>query len=314
MNRFLLLRPGAFRLLLAVFVLLCHVTRLETGRLGVILFFVLSGYWISDLWDRQKGDAPLGLFFLNRFFRIWPLYIICVFISAYLLSRPIPAISYGLFGVATVPKAVPIGVEWSLDVEAQFYLLLPFFALRKPPAWLIVPFTAIGWALMLQTGIVTVLAYLPAFAAGIWLYRRRKQPLPFNLWHAITAIVAFVSICLAVPMLRAQFDYRYPNALHDDVFAFAWAVSFLPYIALSLRETSSKFDRHLGNLSYPLYLIHMPAMQYLQMGKAVEIAVAFLAALGLYLVFDVPIEKLRYRLLGSAALARLFARKAAQTV
>lgn len=51
MDRFIL-KPGGFRLFLATLVLVSHFSSLLVGQLGVALFFMLSGYWITTLWLR----------------------------------------------------------------------------------------------------------------------------------------------------------------------------------------------------------------------------------------------------------------------
>lgn len=308
----LVLHPGAFRLLLALMVVASHISRLEIGRLGVVLFFVLSGYWISDLWDRQRTAPPLPLFYLNRLLRIWPLYMIAVLIASFLSGRPIPLVSYGLFGVASMSPPWPLGVEWSLDIEAQFYLVLPFIAMLRPAWWWAIPATLLGWIIHAQLQINSVLVYLPAFAAGIWLYNGRKAPLAFGPGLAALALAAFVAACLAIPALRVQLDSTMPNNIEQDAFAMIWAASFLPYIALSLRKPSSKLDRHLGNLSYPLYLIHVPILLAIGINsfgdKLTGVVAGLLASITLYVVADMPIERLRYRVLGSSRVTNSFAR------
>jgi len=39
--------PGAFRLMLAVAVFLHHTTNFNLGMSAVLIFFVLSGYWVA---------------------------------------------------------------------------------------------------------------------------------------------------------------------------------------------------------------------------------------------------------------------------
>src|SRR4051812_19584104 len=49
----------------------------ELGRMGVTLFFVLSGFLISYLLLVEKettGTISIGRFYIRRILRIWPLY------------------------------------------------------------------------------------------------------------------------------------------------------------------------------------------------------------------------------------------------
>jgi peptidoglycan/LPS O-acetylase OafA/YrhL len=121
----LIVNPGAFRLFLAGLVILSHFSAISTGRVGVALFFMLSGYWISSLWNRVGGYGHVLKFFGNRFFRIYPLYIAVVLICILLFPVRITPSTFLLLGVASTEGPRAIGVEWSLDLELEFYILFP---------------------------------------------------------------------------------------------------------------------------------------------------------------------------------------------
>ena len=61
---------------------------LEVGRVGVSIFFVLSGYLITRLLveeEERQGAISLKAFYIRRFFRIVPpyyLYLTCVLVAA----------------------------------------------------------------------------------------------------------------------------------------------------------------------------------------------------------------------------------------
>ncbi len=82
----LILSPGMFRLVLALLVLLSHISRLQSGRIAVVLFFLLSGFWVSSLWLRKERQAHILRFYANRFLRIWPIYFIVAMAAAIGLS------------------------------------------------------------------------------------------------------------------------------------------------------------------------------------------------------------------------------------
>ncbi len=121
------------------------------GDLGVILFFVLSGFLITYLLleeEKLTNKISLKNFYIRRVLRIWPLYffivISCLFILPYILfiyepayhANPIiqsrfklvPLYFFFLGNVITglyshVNFARP---TWSVSVEEQFYLFWPF--------------------------------------------------------------------------------------------------------------------------------------------------------------------------------------------
>jgi peptidoglycan/LPS O-acetylase OafA/YrhL len=102
------------------------------GRMGVNLFFVLSGFLITGLLiDSRNREDYYKRFYVRRALRILPAYyaILALLILIRLASWPFVGLSAiylsnltPLFGVA---MAYP--VLWSLAVEEHFYLLWPTF-------------------------------------------------------------------------------------------------------------------------------------------------------------------------------------------
>jgi peptidoglycan/LPS O-acetylase OafA/YrhL len=109
------------------------------GWIGVDLFFVLSGYLIGGqlLAPLARGQRiNLGRFFARRAFRIMPAYF--VVLAIYFLLPPLreyPEMSQPLwkflFSVQNVALhgGTAFSHAWSLAVEDQFYLALPFLLL-----------------------------------------------------------------------------------------------------------------------------------------------------------------------------------------
>ncbi|MDJ1499360.1 acyltransferase [Xanthocytophaga agilis] len=119
------------------------------GGLGVVLFFVLSGFLITYLLlaEKQKhSHIAIKSFYMRRILRIWPLYYLVVIIAFLVLPRfeffYIPYLSDNLLTdfslkltlyllilpnvASVVTSTVPYaGQAWSVGVEEQFYLLWP---------------------------------------------------------------------------------------------------------------------------------------------------------------------------------------------
>src|SRR5215471_10860874 len=71
---------------------------MAAGWAGVDLFFVLSGFLISGLLFtdyKQNGRISVGRFLVRRGLKIYPPYYAFLFLTAWLLSRPI--LPYELF-------------------------------------------------------------------------------------------------------------------------------------------------------------------------------------------------------------------------
>ena len=122
------------------------------GFFGVQLFFVISGFVLALPFARRRFAAlpPPGLrsYYLRRVTRIEPPYVLCLIIYfVHLVHRtddatgPIPhllaSLAYGhglIYGESSLINAV----AWSLEIEIQFYVLVPLlvwtFAIKSVAA------------------------------------------------------------------------------------------------------------------------------------------------------------------------------------
>ena len=100
----------------------------NNGDLGVDIFFVLSGFLICLILQKQcakfDGKIDINNFLKSRFFRIWPaLLIYSMFSIAHYqsLRKIMPRLLF--ISNYTGP---PFDHIWSVSVEFQFYLVSPF--------------------------------------------------------------------------------------------------------------------------------------------------------------------------------------------
>jgi peptidoglycan/LPS O-acetylase OafA/YrhL len=118
-----------------------HFGLFPPGWIGVQLFFVLSGYLISDilLSEKEKSLSPyLRRFYWRRSLRIFPLYFFYLVIVMFLFAatgKPESLATDWLYLVTYTTNFArlrasdtgpPFTHLWSLAVEEQFYLLWPF--------------------------------------------------------------------------------------------------------------------------------------------------------------------------------------------
>ena len=106
------------------------LTAMWAGRLGVNLFFVLSGFLITMLLvnSRHRPDY-YRRFYLRRILRILPAYLATL--ATLLLARAAP-LNFVLLSLVYVSNLTPLfgipiaySVLWSLAVEEHFYLVWP---------------------------------------------------------------------------------------------------------------------------------------------------------------------------------------------
>jgi peptidoglycan/LPS O-acetylase OafA/YrhL len=135
------------------------------GKLGVIFFFILSGFLITYLLFEErekKGGVNIGKFYLRRLLRIWPLYFLTLIFGFWLfpffletkheIASPL---MYSLFLanfdhiLNGFPTVSILGVHWSVCVEEQFYLIWPllFVWMKKKMLFII---GVIGFILLSQ--------------------------------------------------------------------------------------------------------------------------------------------------------------------
>jgi peptidoglycan/LPS O-acetylase OafA/YrhL len=107
------------------------------GALGVHVFFVLSGFLITNLLlQEHERSSTIGLknFYVRRAFRIFPAAFVFLAVVMCLYWRNIhwTHVAAAVFYVANLDLSRPwiFGHLWSLSIEEQFYLLWPF-ALKK---------------------------------------------------------------------------------------------------------------------------------------------------------------------------------------
>jgi peptidoglycan/LPS O-acetylase OafA/YrhL len=178
------------------------------GWIGVDLFFVLSGYLIGGQLLAplaRGGEINLRRFFARRALRIMPAYFVILAIYIFLpMWREYPEMyPWWKFLLSIQNIALHGGTAfshaWSLAVEDQFYLTLPFILLlvnRWPRSAIILPCAIFVGGVLLRT----FLAYQhPAEVSGVafrdyqaWIYYptwTRLDPLVFGV--ALAAIEKF---------------------------------------------------------------------------------------------------------------------------
>jgi peptidoglycan/LPS O-acetylase OafA/YrhL len=112
------------------------------GNLGVDIFFVLSGFLITFLLNREKcetGKVDLAAFYVRRAFRILPIYSV-VLATYILLTRfsgygdkwqemkgELPYFLTFCNELAPTFHYGPFSLTWTLGIEEKFYLVWPFF-------------------------------------------------------------------------------------------------------------------------------------------------------------------------------------------
>jgi peptidoglycan/LPS O-acetylase OafA/YrhL len=126
-------------------VLLIHHGLFNNGWMGVDLFFVLSGFLITQILRKEKGEPFYWKrFYVKRATRILPPLVLTVALGylftpkAHLLAAVAYLLSFSGFIELSPYHILPLGPLWSLAVEEHFYILWPFAVRYLPRKYLLV--------------------------------------------------------------------------------------------------------------------------------------------------------------------------------
>jgi peptidoglycan/LPS O-acetylase OafA/YrhL len=281
----------------------------EASGLGVDLFFVLSGYLITSILLRSRdGNHYYRNFFGRRGLRIWPLYYAFLAFLA-VVHWNLGHLRLGWYAIYAqalrYPAGIgpdPISVTWSLAIEEQFYLLWPFAvaALSRKRlaqlAWLLILITpAVRWFYvdMGANPYIGLACRWDALAMGALL---ALGPLSRALY--------FVPLVLLIPHGARYFGHGGLAAVFAMVISLALAGKFR-------RVFEFPVLRYFGDISYGLYLIHLPVLLILKKhfhGRLLLLASSVGLSLGIATLsrwyFEEPILKLKDRWFASSREAR----------
>lgn len=134
-----------WRGLAIILVLLEHFSSIhlpKVGRLGVDIFFVLSGFLMSNILFEKK--ITLKKFYLRRFSRIIPvffLFVLAVYLYGYFSNFSFTLVEFFstlVFLRTYIPgdpniwlTKIPVGHLWSINIEEHFYMIISMVSLVK---------------------------------------------------------------------------------------------------------------------------------------------------------------------------------------
>ncbi len=267
------------------------------ANLAVDIFIILSGFVIFHL---LSSGEDYRTFITRRWFRLFPVFAVC-FLAALALYGWLAVDDEVAFGIGHVNRLMPYLVThatmlhgaipeqwlphsarailvpaWSISLEWQFYLLAPLlFAFGvRPNRKLALLVLALISARVLHDAAPRLLgrgvqfdmsAFLPLrlefFAVGVgsygvwqWLAERNRSfdvpPLVYALLIPVLVLVAkkspAIALWLGIMLALANIYFGHQAAV------MRWISSAL----------NTKVTQFLGKISYPIYLLHLPALVF----------------------------------------------------
>jgi peptidoglycan/LPS O-acetylase OafA/YrhL len=232
----------------------------------VFLFFALSGFVIAH----SLRSASPGRFLLMRAARLYPGYWLAAGLTVtvfWIVWRIVPVISWKrfTFGLTLLPSTDPsrfvLYVEWSLVYEVLFYLVFGLLAFGGQRAikfggllWL----TACVVKLVCSSGDeappfpgwagIAFSTFNIFFLAGCCAYWLRNFGLRFRPWAPL-----IWPALMSIPYLTHH------SAIVYSCLSVGWA-SVVWYMAGASRWTGEHRLVRWGDVTYGIYLVHMPAL------------------------------------------------------
>jgi peptidoglycan/LPS O-acetylase OafA/YrhL len=272
--------PGLFRLLLATIVVVQHFSRVTLGTMAVYVFFALSGYWVSRMWNRKYVNCPFpyASFVASRFGRLLPTFLLVSaltfgghWLASDLMEMNLRSIlsSVWLLGYASIPGGGYVIPAWSLDIEMQFYLVAPLvlraIALRRQRSTLLLLVASAGSLLFLGSHRATIfsnlLPYTTFFSIGIATSSFDWHPERRFATASIAATALSIMVLTIAPSLRGIIlvgAHATPLARFNGPMCAVVAMIGAPFAMSTVWRHSPAWDRAAGELSYVLYLVHWP--------------------------------------------------------
>jgi peptidoglycan/LPS O-acetylase OafA/YrhL len=231
------------------------------ARIAVWVFFVLSAFLLTNqaLAAASSGNRLqwTARYLLRRGFRIYPLFIVCVSVDLVVHRLPL---AYG-FEYITLTAPCCAYIYWSIPPEFQYYFLIPFVGIATAsfPRITVAVLLAISLASITFARNYDLYAFLSTFCFG------SIAAVLITLWPRIARLLsmawplAFVMAGLcSVPLVEATGWSIFPwdwNGLHGAL----WATVVLTcaFGQPRLAWLASWPMRHLGALSFSLYLTHL---------------------------------------------------------
>lgn len=272
--------------------------QINHGYLAVDFFFILSGFVIGYAYDDRWAKMTTMDFLKRRIIRLHPMVVIGAIIGGIMFYFQgcsvwdVSQVTVGALFVATFINALLIpatpgievrglgemyplnGPSWSLFFEYIGNILYALF-IRKfsTTALSILVFIAgcglatfaiggpygdicAGFQLTGTEFTAGFLRLLFSFSAGLLLFRIFKPcKIKGAFWICSLSVIAL----LAVPRLGGA-EHLWMNGLYDTI-CFALLFPLLVYLGASGKTTdkvTTKICKFLGDISYPLYMVHYP--------------------------------------------------------
>ena len=299
---------------------------LDQGTFGVNIFFVISGFILALPFAAFRlgmaDSLSLRRYYLRRLTRLEPPYMIALLLLTAILvavdHQPLALLLPHLaVGLAYAHSAIygdynPINrVAWTLEIEIQFYLVVPLLTLlflvrsaaRRRALIIALALGSVALYRYLLHGLsarfgLTVFAFLVYFLAGflladIYLVRWRGMPESSRRWDLVWIVGA--------PLLLFDLDRGMYSGWLAPTLTFVLFLSAFRG-SLARRLLGNPYVFTLGGMCYSIYLLHFAVMERLfpytsRLSLGTSLAATWLVQIVLLVPFVIAISAAYFALI-----------------
>ena len=264
---------------------------IDSGYLGVEVFFVLSGFILSHTWSERlrSGDAGvLRRFYSGRFARMYPLHLVSLVgvgllaLGAHVLGRSLSseAVYTPVSFIENLALLQMISPEdswnppaWSLSAEAAAYLVLPVLViviarLRSGLALAVATVGAVGIATVATIAVTRGASFEPTSIGAVWVRIATEFLAGCLLWSCwqrfevlrtsstVLALVGGVGVLAVV----VGIDGVGPSDFLVVPFVAALVVGCAQVSGPVASALGTRVWDYGGRISFGLYIAHLPVL------------------------------------------------------
>lgn len=296
----------------------------KKGDWGVILFFIISGFSMALITYEKINNSNINWksYIIKRIYRIVPAYYIAIVVWTILILNGIAPKPIGFFDQITHLLFIHTffsstfysisGVFWTLGIEIQFYLILPFivtFIIKHPVITISISIVPILFSIFFKFNFPINSAFIFClfyFILGylIFIYKSKLYTLFFDYKYKKIILIFFSMIFLHFTFIKESF-------INIELNKLLWVISFIPiFIYMSenklIQESKNKLLSLVvftGTASYSIYLYNYiyfitpkPIIQNFYAPIFYFIFVYFIGIF-MYLIIEKPIQNLKEKFL-----------------